>query len=327
MQIIRLELDQLKYFSDMDPFMLSERLNFDNYFAVGAFAHNKKKDVDIPMGLMICSVNVQGMVIEWLCVGEKFRQCGVGEKLLVEAYNLAINLGTGKLFAYVNGYSDIFVNACDHYFKDRLFTEEVVAPGEWHSTIGDLNVGLQKNNGGGVAVPFSKIPKDSLEKNFLDFMKLDNTVFTYPFDHNNEDIDKKCSFLWMKDKEVKGGIIARKAGGALYPIAFSAHDIDEGKKILGEWKSLIEKSYEDTTTVRFLLRQEPQGYDWYLYPEDTVDYEMLKKLLNEVFNNNNYPGKYLVASIYEFIEQLDEEPKLFEWDDLAYEVLEEVKQG
>ena len=327
MRIIRLNKEQLKYFKDMDPFNIGKKLDFDNYFAVGALVHNNAKNVDVPMGLMICSLIYQGLVVEWLCVGERFRNYGIGEKLLVTAFDMAAEIGAGKIYAYINEYSEPFTNSQIAYLEDRLFTEEYPVSGEWLATVEELKNKKLSVDKALNLVPISKYSGKELKKVFKEYALLDNTVFVYPFEAEDKAYNPEHSFLLTNGKKLCGGLFTKKVGGSIQVTAISVNNISEAEALFAAFINSITDKVDAKTVVSLMVRQKPQAYDWYNEPEVKVDYTVLEEFANKVFGQRHYSGRYLAASIYEYIDDIGVEVNLDVWDDLAYEVLEEVKQG
>ena len=325
MDIIRLEKEQLHYFKDMDPFALGDRLELNNYFAVGALVHNNTKNVDIPMGLMICSLIEQGLVIEWICVGERFRSYGIGEKLLITAFDLAAELGTGKIFAYINEYTETFTRSQLAYLKDRLFEEEYPVLGEWITTLSDIKAGPTPSANDNVnAILFDKLPESGRNKALEEFAKLSNTIFIYPFELEDDCFDSKHSFLLFDGEKISGGLFTKKVKETIYITAISIKSIEEGEELIIAFTNSYSEVDKDTP-IRLQIRQKPMAYDWYDEPEDLVDYDTLKAFAKKVFTKFHHEGRYLAASIYTYIEHFGETVELDVWNDLAYEALEEAQ--
>lgn len=325
MDIIRLDKEQIKYFADMDPFSFGDKLDLNGYFAVGALAHNKAKNVDIPMGLMICSLIEQGLVVEWICIGEKFRGYGIGEKLLITAFDLAAEIGCGKVFAYINEYSEGFAQSQLMYLQDRLFKEEYPVLGEWNNAIGEMaadKAALKGDNYNIVA--FNAFPEAGRKKAFVDFAKLDNTVFNYPFELEDEGYDIKKSFLLLDNDKICGGLFTKKLGKTIYVTAISINSVAAGEALFAKLLDALATDSDAESEISLLVRQKPKTYDWYEEPEDLVNYELIENLANKVFKKKHFCGRYLAASIYAYIEQVGETVELEGWDDLAYEALEEA---
>ncbi|MBR1623736.1 MAG: hypothetical protein IJ675_07505 [Pseudobutyrivibrio sp.] len=325
MDIIRLEKEQMKYFADMDPFLLGERLDLPNYFAVGALVHNKSKNTDVPMGLMICSMIEQGLVVEWICVGERFRSYGIGEKLLIAAFDLAAELGTGKIFAYINELSESFTESQLMYLKDRLFSEEYPVLGERKAPLGEMvadEAALKGDNYNIVA--FSAFPEKGRKKAFEDFVKLDNTLFNYPFELEDEGYDSKKSFLLLDKDRICGGLFTKQVGQTIHVTAISMNTVEAGEALFAKLIAAVKKDADPKIEVSLLIRQKPKTYDWYEEPADLVDYTSIEAVANKVFNKKHSAGRYLAASIYAYMEHIGEDVELEAWDDLAYEELEEA---
>ena len=325
MDIIRLDKEQIKYFADMDPFSIGDKLDLNGYFAVGALAHNKSKDVDIPMGLMICLLIEQGLVVEWICIGEKFRGYGIGEKLLTTAFDLAAEIGCGKVFAYINEYSEAFAQSQLMYLQDRLFKEEYPVLGEWNAAIGEMvadKAALKGDNFN--IVTFSAFPEAGRKKAFLEFAKLDNTVFNYPFELKDEGYDIKNSFLLLDKDKICGGLFTKKLGQTVYVTAISIDSVAAGETLFAKLLETVATESGSETEISLLVRQKPKTYDWYAEPADLVNYELLENMANKVFKEKHFGGRYLAASMYAYIDQVGETVELGVWDDLAYEALEEA---
>ena len=82
MKILRLTQQEYSFFDWLDPFGFLERMALPNYFAFTASVDSEEEGFDRPAGLMICSVESDLFIVEWICVDTELRGSGIACEML-----------------------------------------------------------------------------------------------------------------------------------------------------------------------------------------------------------------------------------------------------
>lgn len=101
-KLVRLSDDEKILFAELDPFEMLERKSTLPEFVLGAVSTDDSKDFDTPVGLMICDILPQVLLVKWLFVSPEKRGEGFGEELLNAAMTSAKAEGKKYLAYYIS---------------------------------------------------------------------------------------------------------------------------------------------------------------------------------------------------------------------------------
>lgn len=308
MKIARLTKEQKDFFLDMDPLMMLERLEFPGSFALVAIEQNKRTQRDIPAGLMICSQWKDRLVIEWLYIAIQYRTQGIGEQLLLAAFQTAKQQNLPMLCAYINkDYGrELICPDEELFFKERLFQQEQQLPGEWFTDLRTLSM-----------QPFFKRKATSLPQ-VVSLRKLSATMvrdaiaalanakgadMLYSVAGNSELFDSDLSFLIMDGNTVRAallvqsvtrnlpeernGVIVRVSEDILYPALFYAKSEPDVTALLFASLQAANEKYTPDTNVQVILTSSTYS-----------------RLLTAILPTDQIENKLLIANVDDF-EQID----------------------
>jgi len=307
MKILQLTKNQTELFADMDPLMMSEKLEFPGHIALGAVEREESTMEDIPAGLMICSLQEDHLVIEWLYIATEFRGQGIGEKFLLMAFEMAADGNLRTVCAYVNqeyGRNLVCVGEED-YFKEHLFTAEQELAGEWFVDLRTLSLQpffKEKPDMGHYKLSsLAKLMSTQVREVMEILLHVEGVTTLYPMKKRSPFFDTDVSMLVYNKQEICGGMlvqsvpveysdivdgkIAKKTKTVLYPILFCAKTEEAAKLLLYHVLQSVTEKYPKDMDFRIMLRN--QEY---------------KGLLNELFPMQQTKNKFLVADIAEYVE-------------------------
>lgn len=266
MNISYLTREQRDFFVDMDPLQMMDWLEFPNTFALIATDRMEPAGEDVPMGLMICSVFKQFLIIDWLCVNADHRMQGVGEQLLLKAFEMAKNAGYGSIKAYINEeYGRELV--CDRqkqYFKERLFEQEQKLFGEWLTDLRTLllhpffhRIGTASTR----AVPFRRQSVTMIREGIAALANMRESAMLYDVNYMGDCYDPDLSCFLMDGEHVCAGLIVQCVGhddlhgstATLYPTLFCAGSEQEVRTLLFTAMQAACEKYDLRTDVRIVL--------------------------------------------------------------------------
>ena len=123
MKIINLKDEQKVFFAGMDPFEILEKKQVLPGFVLGAAIEEKGKKRDTPVGLMICFIRDDVLVIRWFYVAPEYRKKGYGEELLAAAFDVARQGGYKYISAYMPAEygRDYICPDAEGYFRSHAF--------------------------------------------------------------------------------------------------------------------------------------------------------------------------------------------------------------
>ena len=87
MKIVYLDENQKQLFADFDPYEMLDRKRTSSEFFLGTAL--EENGIDIPTGLMICTLEKDTIVIHWLYVAPKYRGMEMGSALLSTVFDMA----------------------------------------------------------------------------------------------------------------------------------------------------------------------------------------------------------------------------------------------
>lgn len=307
MKISRLTKEQKEFFLDMDPLMMMDRLEFPNTFALIAIQQNETNGEDIPAGLMICSVHGKVLIIDWLCVSAQYRMQGIGEQLLINAFELAAQAGLENVCAYINQEygRDAICQGEENYFKERLFHREQKLPGEWFTdlrTISSQPYFSRKGANLPQVISLRRLSVTMVRDGLASLAKMKETAMLYPMNGNADALDADLSFLLLDGEKICGGllvqcvtravpqlrsdVLVRPTENILYPVLFSVKSEPEARALLLACVQAALEKYDPDTDVHIILK--------------TNIYE---KLCNYILPYDRTENKILIADVSEYTQQ------------------------
>lgn len=276
MRIVRLKKEQRDFFLNMDPFYMMERLEFPGSFALAALTENETGTGEVPAGLMICTLKPDRLVIEWLCVAAAYRTKGIGEQLLIEAFESVQQGPVQTVCAYINreNLRERIYPEDEQYFKQRLFQERTDLPGEWLTdvrTIASLPYFKRKQEEGFQAYPLRHLTGTKRSEVMAAFAGLDAIPTLYPLRAGRDVLDQDLSLLLLQNGkpcgaflvqcitspvyEVHAGrVVKTEERQTLYPVMFYAGSEKAAGMLLSDVVREAERKYAPETAVRVILR-------------------------------------------------------------------------
>ena len=239
MKTVLLNQEMLNYFVSMDPFERRDMLTLPGSFGLGAFMEEEKED--IPAGLILCSMEEDRCVIDWIYTAPDYRGEGIASELMYLAF----------LEARARGLSEVAACISDEYEDNEL---------EW-DTWGffDNEVFSEVEEGGSVL----RLKYEDLGKKLLKEEKLnakaagDKEILTLgeltapelkeaamqlkkKFDGNTYvSVDRALSvahpglsILMKTGNKVTGALLIRKAGNTWYPFYLEAPGQEEKEHLV-----------------------------------------------------------------------------------------------
>ena len=313
MRILWLTRKDEELFLDMDPLCMMERLRFPGAFALAAVQKQEGTKGEIPAGLAICRDTGESIIVEWLCVSEKYRRQGIGEELLAAVYDAAVQAGYTTVCAYLNReYGRELICAGEEgYLKDRLFTKTRPLAGEWITdicTLGNAVLLNGKEKAENVrAVPLRTLTVGKRQEVLQLLKKEKQAEALYPVEENLQFLDADISFLLYEDGELAGGLLiqsiermnAQIQGDTisnykeyvLYPVFLSASSTLSAKSLVSAVLKEAVKKYGAGCEVHILMEKGTYA-------------PLLENLLPDL----RISSWLLVASVNDYLKQ-DEQPE------------------
>ncbi len=301
MKISRLRKEHKEYFLGMDPLMKMERLSFPNAFAFAATVENEKTKTDIPAGMMICTLQEKEIFIEWLYVDPAFRMQGIGEALLVNAFDIAEKANLQAVCACFDGQygRDFICHQEEIYFKQRMFETERMLPGEW---LTDLRTLVAQPYFAKISenlkqvIPLKKIPRSSVLKSIFALAEMAGSASVYPVEEMRRFFDEDLSVLKIKDKKICGGLLIQCVENdesdvhdkktikwkrhVLYPILLCAESEEDTKELLYFALQAAVKKYGKDADVHVIAKNQAQ-----------------RELMEQILPGEGFESKLLLAEI------------------------------
>lgn len=297
MKISRMTREQKDFFLDMDPLMMMDRLDLPNTFALIATQQNKVIGEDIPAGLMICSLKRRMLVIEWLCVAAAFRMQGIGEQLLVSAFDMASEGKLENIYAYINDEygRDLICAGQENYFRERLFEREQILPGEWLTDLRTLALQpfFRRNPAASLqAVSFRKLSTTMIRDGVAKLAKMKESAMLYAINGRMDLFDADLSFFLMDGEKICGGLLVQcvkrslpdvhaevpvyLTENVLYPVLFCAgSEAEASTLLLSSIKAATEKYALDTDVHVILKNSIYEKLCTYILPEKRINSKLL----------------------------------------------------
>ena len=311
MKIGRLTKEQIEFFADMDPLLMLERLEFPNCFALAATETDMQTQEELPAGLMICAKSDERLIIEWIYVAPSYRMQGVGEQLLVAAFDIAKQLQLPEICAYVNREfgREMICPGEEEFLKDHLFDKEQQLPGEWLTdlqTLSEQNYFKQQKELLPFVTPLQQLTRAKLREALDSLATLEGAAMLYSAADAGAHLDEELSFLISAKGEIRGGILVQCISRNLYetacdtlvlagkeqvlcPVYFCAQSEQEEKALLFAAMEAATKKYAPDTEVHIISRS-----------------NICDRLMHEVLPEGGTPSRLFIADVADYFDQIEQ---------------------
>ena len=101
-ETVKLSEQYLDLFAHLDPYNFLEYGKSKDRVCLGTVLKGEGKELDKPVGLLICRPTKDGLVVEWIFVEGDFRMQGVGARLMKCVFEEAKKRGIEKVYAYLS---------------------------------------------------------------------------------------------------------------------------------------------------------------------------------------------------------------------------------
>lgn len=297
MKISRMTREQKDFFLDMDPLLMMDRLDFPNTFALIATQQNEEAGEDILAGLMICSLQGRALIVEWLCVAAAYRMQGVGEQLLLSAFDMAAEGKLENICAYINDEygRDLICAGQENYFRERLFEREQILPGEWLTDLRTLAAQpfFRRNPAASLqAVSLRKLSTTMIRDGVAKLAKMKEAAMLYAMNGSMDLFDADLSFFLLDGEKLCGGLLVQcvkrslpdvhadipvyLTENVLYPVLFCAKSESEASTLLLSSMKAATEKYALDTDVRVILKSNIyEKLCTYILPESRIHSKLL----------------------------------------------------
>lgn len=277
MKIVQLTRSDRELFLDMDPLDKMELLEFPGAFALAAVVEQEETGADIPAGLTICRDTGESMIVHWLCVSEKYRRQGIGERLLAAVYDAAGKAGYPTVCAYLNHeYGRELICAGEEtYLKDHFFTQTRPLAGEWVANIRTLkNADLLKGKAETEAIrviSMRTLPQEERQAALRLLKKGTYAAGLYPPEENWKYLDADVSCLLWKNGKPAGALLLQSTarttaqiwqesvsyytGQVLYPVFLCMESVAGLKILLQTVLKQAEAKYGADSELHILMKK------------------------------------------------------------------------
>lgn len=231
MKIVKLNSKQIEYFRKLDTVFMLGITTVAGGFALGGVIHDEDKNMDIPVGLMLCNQVGDTIIIEWLAIDEAYRCQGYGSEMLEKLIELADAGGIKRIEAYFRDSKQrkIICPKDGKYFRGHGFLEEVRFQGEW---ISDIRT-LARNSDGNVLasdmslVRLGDLPRFRIKEAIDTILTSEATDYLYAVDANTLSYDEDLSYILMKNDEIVAGLLVNAAEKFVYPACMMVSSMQE----------------------------------------------------------------------------------------------------
>lgn len=311
MKIGRLTKEQIDFFADMDPLLMLERLEFPNCFALAATETDTQTGEELPAGLMICAKSDERLIIEWIYVATSYRMQGIGEQLLVAAFDIAKQQQLPEVGAYVNREfgREMVCPGEEKFLGDHLFDKEQQLPGEWLTDLRRLSEQpyfKQQKERLPIVTPLQQLTRAKLREALDSLASLEGAAMLYSAADAGAYLDEELSFLISAKGEIRGGILVQCISRNLYetvddtlalagkeqvlcPVYFCAQSKPEEKALLFAAMQAAAKKYTPDTEVHIISHS-----------------NLCDRLMHEVLPEGGTPSRLLIADVAKYFDQIEQ---------------------
>ena len=100
-ETVKLGENYLDLFAHLDPYNFLEYGKLKDRVCLGTVLKGEGKDMDKPVGLLICRLTGSALVTEWIFVEGAYRMQGIGAQLMKCVFEEAKKRGIDKVYSYL----------------------------------------------------------------------------------------------------------------------------------------------------------------------------------------------------------------------------------
>ncbi len=259
-RFIKLDKGSSDAFSHLDPYEKLRLLDRANGFAIGVIGQQKGNMY--PAGLLCGQLLYDSVCVEWLSVDINSQGEGVGEGLLIKAYNLADAYETDDLTVMIPASfeKEPALRGSDRFFKERLFNRVGKACADTELTVSEIQkcAGIKALSGNAESeeIAVQKILKTEEEKIFNSLASIEIATFSVDIDLIRHQIDRDISVIVKGEKRIEGAFLVQKAGNLLIPVYLHARSKSIRDAMFLTALAEAEKKYGKNQMVSVSARQE-----------------------------------------------------------------------
>lgn len=235
MKIVRLTNSDDMLVTRLDPYEYLSMLDNPAAFAFGALEGtdpDKPDDEEDEMqmvfvGILVGCVTQQMLTIDWLSVSADRQGRGIGEALLLKAFDMADIGNIPRIGAVLcpELVRDGMMKGGETFFYDRLFEEEIKIPGNVRITIEELEESeFMRKDPTKLPTPtsFKAISPKLFEEIKSQLPSIEGAEMSVQSEALFKDFIPGASFLFLDDREACGALIVQRCGEYLMPVYFYA---------------------------------------------------------------------------------------------------------
>ena len=298
-RIVRIRKQDQEFLEELDPFERLSLLEVPGCFALAALAPDEE-GLELPVGIMVGLLDERGMSIIWLGVNAELQGSGVGEQLLLKAFDMADTVDLPQIDVLISSeYTTQKVPGFGiNFFQERLFEAETPLAPEFIGVLGELK-SLEyfdrDINKLPKPTPLSTMTSDQVKKILMALDKNEEAVRLCDIGGEKESLDLSTSFVFIDGEEVYGALLIKKIGDCLLPVCFLAESDKERAALILNSIAAAESKFGPEALVQ-------------IFPRTGA----LNEFLKQFFSGKRTMGKILTASVEDYrsmkLEQ-DEEPE------------------
>ncbi len=304
MRIETITLEDIKKYSNLDPFGTLKRLVFPNYFAICAFDRESGGN-ETPAGIAVACEEKDGVSIDWLFVRSGFRKKGIGEALIKRLFDLAIELEKNGVYFKVKKEAGLsrMTESVKKYLTNRSFTETKKKYMEYCIDVKSFTdnpvIAVDKKK---IlkAKPLGILKPAEILKAVKSLMGEKTAMALYDMDEYVPVFDAKLSSVLMFEDEACGLLLMKSTGSDCYPIFLYSESPQETSALMVCSGLLASLYLSDRTNIRFM------------FPDKD-----LQSYMKKVFPDYSYGVEIMFSDMKDYIgdEDDDEDDFIFEDDD------------
>lgn len=254
---IRLTGGDAAYFKDLDPYEKLGLINMPYGFALGALRRHEYSLE--PIGLLVGTICMEQIIIEWLLIKPEHQFEGHGEELLDSAFKLAdaFNIPILKAVISPDYEKEPLLKGAKTYFEERLFSESDSICADMYLSLETLRLKAQghKSSGNGSFIPLSEMSGEEQRKALDKLSNMSAALFTYPPEGFGSTLDIDLSRISVESGKITSALLIARYNGALLPVYYYAKNDELSWKIVNSAIEEAYKKYGAAMEVVFMARQ------------------------------------------------------------------------
>lgn len=283
-QIVSVKKQDSDYFSRLDPFERLSMLDIPGAFALAALDY-ENGEVRAPVGLLTGLVNEHCLILSWIGVDSERQGQGIGEKLLLKAFDIADSNDIEILEELISSKYEMeqIAYSGKRFFEDRLFDVEKPIPMEYEGTIGDLNhLDFFQKDMEALPKPIalSTLSPAEIKQALRQIDAIGGAAKLYPVADAKDQLDWDLSFVYLDEGEAYEGLLIQKVEDYLLPVYFYSESDNESAGLLLHCVKAAAQKYGKDMDVEILSGS-----------------ELVLSLMQSVFPGKKMEGKKLVARV------------------------------